>query len=156
MDSIQLKIENQREVLTKLDKLNVTPMDFFKPILSALGNELVRAMQGEAPVSKYGVKSKAYASRTHAPGTLRRSIGKKIGGEEIPVVWVSPRRYEKKNADAWYSHIVLGGHDYKTEAGTSRTKPQPFVRQAWDKSRSTIESKAQRAIESQLKKLLAR
>lgn len=155
MGSISVKIENERDLMLKFDKMNIAPMDFFKPILESIGNDMVRAMRAEAPVSKYGVKSKAYESRTHAPGTLRRSIGKKVGGDSIPTVWVSPRRYERRSADAWYSHIVLGGHTYKTELGTSRTKPNPFVREAYDKSKSSIETKAVRMVEARIKKLMA-
>ena len=149
MDSIGFQMEGMKELEAKFAEM--TRMDrvkFFASELNYVGNKVAEAMRGETPVSKRGVRSKKYASRTHEPGNLRRSIGKKLGGGEIPTVWVSLNR--RKGYDAWYEHMVVGGKEY----GGTKTPPNPIVRRTWDTMRPWIESTLKTRIGNKLKALV--
>lgn len=127
---------------------DVDRMKFFSEEFAPIGNKIVAEMQAQTPVSKAGVLSKMYASRTHAPGNLRKSIGKKLGGEQIPTMWISLNR--KKAYDAWYQHIVVGGHEY----GGTTIPPNPIVRRTWDKMMPWVESQLKARISNKLKFLM--
>lgn len=129
MDSAGIKIVGMDDVkrvfqnLTEMDR-----MKFFVEEFKPAGKTIESAMRNLTPVykGKYWT-SKEYSSRNHVRGTLRNSVGSKIGGHDIPVVWVNLNR--KKSVDAWYSHMVVGGHDL---FGSSKIPPNPIVRKTWD------------------------
>lgn len=99
-------------------------VDEFKPV----SRTIETAMRNLTPVyrGKYW-KSKQYTSRNHMRGTLRNSIGAKIAGNDIPVVYINLNR--KRNHDAYYSHMVVGGHELH---GSSKVPPNPIVRKTWE------------------------
>jgi hypothetical protein len=117
-------------------------VDEFKPVSKTIET----AMRNLTPVykGKY-FQSKQYSSRNHPRGTLRNSVGSKIGGHEIPVVWVNLNR--KRSVDAWYSHMVVGGHELR---GSSKVPPNPIVRKTWDAVGGIVSSQ----LESRLKNKL--
>ena len=151
MDSIRLEFTGMKELEAKFNELTqIERIRFFAEMFSPIGNKIVSEMRSEAPQSKRGVTDKRYPSRTHPAGTLRKSIGKAIGGDDIPTMWVSPRRKEKKGADAWYSHLVIGGKEY----GGSRSAPNPFVRRTFDKMEPWIRKQLEAKTMSKLKSML--
>jgi len=120
---------------------------FFADELKPVGDLLVTSMRNLTPVSKKGVRSGRYSSRSHTPGNLRESIGKKMGGDQIPVVWVNFNRVRSK--DAWYDHIVIGGHEY----GGTRVRPNPIVRKTWDAMEPVVKMRLKNGLQMKLKGL---
>ena len=132
------------------DLSGINPADLFMAELKKAGDQLVIATKNAAPVSTSGGRSRKYQSRQHLPGTLRSSIARKAAGMKFPTIFGGPGR--KNRMDAWYSHIVIGGHEY----GGTRVAPNPFVRRAWDASEGLIKSSVARRIEEKIKKLVGK
>jgi len=96
---------------------------------------VVKEAQRLAPVGTKEVISRQYASRTHKPGNLKRSIGVVRGkSKKYPSVYAGPksRNVFGKGAssyDGWYAHMIEFGH-----AGRDGKPipPKPFMRPAWD------------------------
>jgi hypothetical protein len=137
-----------KELQAKFAQL--TDMDhhkFFAEEFKPIGDLLVTSMRNLTPVSKAGVKSGKYSSRSHARGNLKASIGKKMGGDQIPVVWVNLNRVKSK--DAWYDHIVVGGHEY----GGTMVRPNPIVRKTWDSMEPVVKIRLKDGLQMKLKGL---
>ena len=130
--------------------IGANPQDIFNDALRWAGKYLSAEMKKQTPVSKYGVRSKKYQRRTHPSGTLRKSIGYQVGGADIPVVWVSLRRKNNAGMDAWYSHLVVGGHEH----GSITVKPNPIVRRTMDEALPHLQGKMQKMMENKMKSLL--
>lgn len=150
MDSIGFKIENWSEFQKKLDEMTaIDRHEFFATEFKPIGDTLVTAMRNQTPVSKSGTKgNKKYITRNHPAGRLRASIGKKVGGGEIPVVWVSLNRV--RSQDAWYQHIVVGGWEY----GGTRHLPNPIVRRTWDAMQAWVEGQLKTRMGRKLKAMI--
>lgn len=130
--------------MTSLDR-----HEFFATEFKPIGDKLVQEMRNQTPVSEEGTKgNKRLITRNHPAGNLRASIGKKIGGDNIPVVWVSLNRV--KSRDAWYQHIVVGGWEY----GGTRHAPNPIVRRTWDSMQSWVTSQLKTRMGNKLKALM--
>lgn len=124
------------------------PDEFFLDEFKPAADLMVTAIRNQTPVSPAGSKSLKYGSRTHAPGTLKQSIGRKIGkGQMYPTVFVGPNR--RGGVDGWYNHIVIGGHEY----GGTRVPPNPFVRRAFDAAGDMIQSRVTSRIKIKIQKL---
>jgi len=138
------ELQQKFATLSQMDRKKFFVSEF-KPI----GKTLVSAMKAQTPVykGKYW-SSQKYGSRNHPRGTMRESIGMKIGGNEIPVVWVSPNR--KSSRDAWYSHIVLGGHNYNNVS----IRPNPVIKRTWDAIGGIIEGQLEMRMQNKLKAMM--
>lgn len=99
------------------------------------------------PVGKKAVVSKKYASRSHLPGNLKRSLGIIRGkNKKYPTVFAGVR---SKNIfgrggryDGWYAHMI--------EYGTVKQPPQPFMRPAWAMWKGKTESMIGKAFGKQI------
>ena len=120
-------------------------MDEFTPVAKTVEN----VMRAQTPIyrGRYWT-SKQYSSRNHARGNLRNSIGKKVAGEQVPVVYVNLNR--KRAYDAWYDHIVVGGHAF----GSSTQPPNPIVQRTWELIGSSVSGQLESRIKNKLKLML--
>lgn len=128
-------------------------------LLRILNNAMQRVefkMISETPMSKTGVKSKRYVSRSHAPGYLKRSIGRLTGGKDYPTVWVKPRR-QIGGFDAWYSHLPMMFHKTRKSLPNNKKsmteRKTDFVRLAWNATKKAVESEVQTEVEAELKRI---
>lgn len=148
-DSINMEFSGMREIEAKFSELSqIDRLRFFSDIFSVIGNRLVREVQAATPVSRYGATSKKYPSRSHPAGAMRKSVGKKIGGDDYPTMWISHNR--RGAVDTYYSRMVIGGH----EVGNSRTKPNPIIRNTFDKMQPWIESECRKRAGDKLKAMI--
>lgn len=148
MIGVELKgMEKLTEKFRQMSELDRTR--FFVEEFKPMADVIQRSMRAHAPVFKGEYwKSKKYASRNHPRGTLRDSIGKKIGGHSIPTVWISPNR--KASRDAWYNHMVIGGHSYKD----INVKKNDFVANTWNAIGGMVEKQLEQRFDSKLKAML--
>lgn len=155
MDAIKFDVQGMEGIQAAFSRFtDLDRVKFFEEIFNPIGARLVREMQNETPPrkttakrSRASVTSKQYASRSHTRGNLMRSIGKQMGGVEIPTMWVSLNR--KKGLNAWYQHMVVGGHEY----GGTTVAPNPIVRRTTDKMSGWIQSTLRSKLTDKLKKL---
>lgn len=148
MNGVEFKGTKELEaIFDSMSKMDV--FKFFATEFKPVGNMITRAMRAQTPVyqGRYW-KSVQYPARNHARGTLRESIGMKVGGKQIPVVWVSLNRKNKK--DAWYQHMVVGGHSY----GNVTVRPNPIVMRTWDAVGSSVESELEKRLSGKLKAMM--
>jgi hypothetical protein len=148
MESMGVAFVGMEELQKKFMELsNLDRKKFFITEFKPIGAMLVRAMKAQTPVypGKYWT-SKQYTSRNHPRGTLRDSIGMKVGGSEIPVIWVSLNR----NRDAWYQHMVVGGHKHK---GTT-VKANPIVKRTWEAMGGIVEGQLKMKFENKIKAMM--
>lgn len=136
---------------------NIEAKRFFLDEFKPMADKLIVAMRNQAPVSETGSKNKRYP---HPAGNLRTSIGRRMGGREIPTVWIGSNR--RKGTDAYYDMWVIGGHNIgkqsrsriaktvEKEYGTSKTKPNPFIRRAWDSAAEMIKTGLKSRFENKL------
>jgi hypothetical protein len=130
--------------LSEMDRLKFF-VDEFKPVAKTLES----SMKNLTPVYRgKQIVSKQYASRNHARGTLRNSIGMKIAGQMIPVVYVSLNR--KRSVDAWYDHMVVGGHSY----GSTKVPPNPIVEKTWDAVGGIVAGQLENRLKNKLKLMM--
>ena len=147
MGSIGIKFEGMDALAAKFNKLSQLSKErFFHDEYKSVVRRIKEQMRLETPVykGKYW-KSKQYPARNHPAGTLRESIGSKMGGMEIPTAWVSLNR--RRGIDAFYSHMVIGGHEY----GSVRVKPNPIVRRTWEMLKPWIEITLRSKFENKIK-----
>lgn len=147
---IDVEFKGFEQLAQKFSELSeMDRMKFFAAEFKPVGRMIERAMKSQTPVyqGEYW-KSKQYASRNHQRGTLRESIGMKMGGGDIPVVWISLNR--KASRDAWYSHMVLGGHKYKSVS----VRPNPIVTRTWESIGTMVESQLENRFKNKLTALL--
>jgi hypothetical protein len=148
-DSVRLEFKGMKEIEAMFEKMSqVDRVKFFTKIFNPIGTKIVAEMKAESPMSRYGSTSKKYPSRNHPAGAFRQSIGKKLGGTDIPTMWISPNRRGK--FDVFYQHMVTGGH----ELGSSTIPPNPVVRRTYDRMKSWIESQCEQRAKDQLKAMI--
>lgn len=150
MDAIGMEFSGFDQLQKKFEELsNLDKKKFFVEEFKSMGDLLVRAMRAQTPVYQGNYrKSRQYASRNHARGTLRDSIGKKVGGKDIPVVWVSLNR--KANRDAWYQHMVVGGHSF----GNVSVRENPIVKKTWDAVGGIVEGQLRMKLANKIKAMV--
>ena len=136
-------------------KLKQAPVELksglMKRVLEHAMQRLLLRMISEAPISKHGVKSKRYASRTHAPGYLKRSIGMVSGGTDYPTVWVRPR-IGKDGYDAWYWFLPMMIHKV---GNRSTNKKTDYVRRAWSATKTQVEAEIEASINKELIRIIS-
>ena len=130
------EIMGTQAFVKKLQSLGIDEMDkIVHDVFNPVANKAVEIIKQNTPVSGRGHTAKEYISRTHESGNLLRSVWKRWGRDprrQYPTVFVGPNR--KNSIDAWYDHIVIGGHEY----GGTKVAPNPFVRRSFEQMKGML------------------
>jgi HK97 gp10 family phage protein len=154
MNKNLIEVKGFPELNAKLMKL-ANDKEKKRPILQvlrAVASGTAKVAKQEAPVSKKPhVIGGKRTKKTINPGNLKKSIGiingKRGKAKENPTVYVGPRA--KGNHDGFYGAWVEAGHIVKNKGGGrkrtksssgggSRTKPNPFMRRAYNKTQGRV------------------
>jgi HK97 gp10 family phage protein len=140
---LRTEIIGENNLLSQFDKIQENLQKKVQGILADGAQPTLQAMISKAPKSEHGSTGNKLASRNHAPGTLKRSIGivrsKGIGA--FPTIWVKPIKTWGKDPDGWYAHFVEFG-----PPGYPGYEAHPFVRPAVDSTIGQVESSIIRLI----------
>jgi len=149
--SIGIDLIGEQEIKRMFSKLtSIEQKKFFIEEFRSVGTNIVSAIKNSSPVSAQGTTgNKKIPTRNHAPGNLRRSVAMLIGrGRDFPTVFIGPNK--AKGVDAYYNHMVIGGHEY----GSSKVPANPFVRRAWESISSFATETIRSKMKSKLDKLM--
>lgn len=137
---LRAEIIGTNNLCTQFDKVHENLEKKILGILKTAGNPTLMEMRSLAPISKKGASEQRLASRVHDRGTLKRSIkiitSKGLG--RYPTIWIKPVKTWGKDPDGWYAKFI--------EFGTRYHPAHPFIRPAYDHTKSQVEASLKNSI----------
>jgi HK97 gp10 family phage protein len=157
----QFNKEFERDVKKVIDKLKTLPKELRtekrKEILRDAAEPMIKAAQAKAPRNESNrprtITLKKGGKVTYYPGNLSLSV-QELKFRKSPSIWVGPKVKKRRKAGAQYGTSERTADAYYAgfvEFGTSRTPAQPFMRPAFEQTKSMVLARIAKGVDREVR-----